>query len=78
MKSTNNSGFTLIELLIVIAIIGILASLMLSALSKAKLRAQQVSCLNGLRQWSIAALMYKEDNDDFLPRETHGRGRSPG
>jgi len=46
----NKRAFTLIELLAVIAIIAILAALLLSALTGAQLRAQQVQCLNNVRQ----------------------------
>ena len=59
-------GFTLIELLVVIAIIAILAALLLPALTRAKLKAQGVQCMNNHRQLSFAWRMYTEDNADML------------
>ena len=64
-------AFTLVELLIVIAVIGILASLMLPALAKAN----RMKCANNLRQIHTAFMMFSGEYDGRLPWTlTHEQG----
>jgi hypothetical protein len=57
----------LLELLVVISVIGVLAGMILPALSKAKQRGLQIRCMSNLKQVGIAMQLFVTDNSDNLP-----------
>lgn len=68
--------FTLVELLVVVAIIGILASLLLPALSRSLSEARRVKCLGQLGQLGKGLLMYSDDQRNFFPYESAAWGHA--
>ncbi len=61
-------GFTVIELLVVIAIIALLMAILMPALQRVKKQAKGVVCKNNMKQIGMAANLYAEDYDLFVPR----------
>lgn len=73
MKRRPTWGFTLIELLVVIAIIAILAAILFPVFASAREKARSITCASNLKQFSLAILMYAQDNDqDMMPATVDG------
>ena len=70
MKIKLNKGFTIIELLVVIAIIGILAGILLSAISRARESGRRTQCASNLRQIGFGLIMYSNENNETYPNQT--------
>lgn len=65
--STLRSGFTLHEMLVVIAIVGILASILLPVISRVKQKTHQIRCLSNMKQLGVAYASYSHDYGKVLP-----------
>ncbi|HZR18688.1 MAG TPA: prepilin-type N-terminal cleavage/methylation domain-containing protein [Verrucomicrobiae bacterium] len=64
-KPNIDKGFTLIELLAVIAIVGILGALLLTAASQGKAKALRIQCVNNLHQLGIGLQAFLADNHSY-------------
>lgn len=67
-------AFTLIELLVVIAVLGLLAALLLPALTRGQGRAERALCASNLRQWGIALGADAGDCGNYFPDNRDGIG----
>src|SRR5262245_16610849 len=66
MNGDRGRAFTVLELLVVVAILGVLASLLMPALSRAKSNMKRATCLNNLAQIGKGVAMYADDFNQVL------------
>jgi prepilin-type N-terminal cleavage/methylation domain-containing protein len=62
IRTTRNQGFTLVEIMIVVAIIGLLASIAIPQWVHARTQSQKNACINNLRQIDAATQTWALDN----------------
>ncbi len=67
VRHGHTAAFTLVELLIVIAIIGILAALVLTAVHKSREKGRQANCMSNLHQISLAIILHQDDHQEQFP-----------
>src|ERR1035441_9445604 len=74
------TGFTLVELVVVVAMVGLLASMLAPTMARTKPNSASFQCLNNLRQLAFAWKMYAEDNNGGLVynRDGASTGKSLG
>lgn len=68
-RASSGRGFTLIELLTVIAVVGILLTLIVVAMGGVRENAKSTKSASNLRQWGIALNLYLSDNGGAIPYE---------
>ena len=74
MRGQSQRAFTLVELLVVMAIIGILISLLLPAVQSAREAARRIRCAHNLMQLSIAVQNYESAHEMYPPGVTDSQG----
>ena len=69
-------AISLVEVMLVIAMVMFMLALLIPGVNGARERARRVVCSNNLRQWGIALQFYRDEHNDYLPKE--GTSGGPG
>jgi prepilin-type N-terminal cleavage/methylation domain-containing protein len=77
-KRTGVIGFTLVELIVAIAILSLLASFLLPAVSRARESGRKAVCMNNLRQIGLALEIYIAGNNFCYPSAAQKPSNNPG
>lgn len=68
-RGASRRGISLIEVLVVISIATFTLAMLVPGLFGARERARRLLCSNNLRQWGSALQFYRDEHDDYLPKE---------
>lgn len=63
---------SLIEVLVVCSLVAFLFAALVPGLSGVRERGRRLICMNNLHQWGMALQFYRDENNDYLPKEGHG------
>ena len=69
LRGRRQDGFSLTELLVVIAIVAVLAAIIIPAVGRIRLSAQNSTCISNLRQLHMAGMLWVNENNGKMPRE---------
>lgn len=69
----NRPGFSLLELVVVVAILGVLVGVLMSAVQAARGAASRAQCQSNLRQLALAAMNQESSTQHFPPKYLHIR-----
>jgi prepilin-type N-terminal cleavage/methylation domain-containing protein len=73
-RRAGTAGFTLVELLVVIFMMGVLAALLLPALSTAKEKSRRAVCQSNIRQLLTVLFTFANEHEDRLPSSLDNLG----